>query len=229
MCKDESCVKIQRWWKKYTTIGLLKSVYTILLDTFANTNDLQDLSNKFHAIITKCVGDGAGLSSGTIIDMLLCEFMKNKIPQYVERHDGESDMTINGIPLSLKKINGKSSVALNWSKNTSNKKQEHFTCSIMIINLKTEKWWKNNPNTTHSKIKTIYNETIPSGIYFVDKQFCKYYVQLSCNNKTNTLIESKNLYIMLKRSIALHLFIHLPLPNQNIEFNLLKAFETNPC
>ena len=216
-------ILIQKWWRKYTEIKNLKKIYDYLLSVLC-VDDLQELSNKCRSITAKCTGDGAGLTGGTLVDMLLCDFFKHKIPQYTDNHDGECDMKICDMPLSLKKINGKSTIALDWSKNENAVKREHFSCCIMIINLKTEKWWKNNPVSKNSKIKMAYNDTIPSGIYLIDKQFCKFYIKLSSNNKTNTLIESQYLYIMIKRSILLDLFIELPIPNKIFNFNILNAF-----
>jgi hypothetical protein len=215
---------IQRWWKKYTTIGILQKVYKTLKGQLTK-NDLQKLTNMCKAITNKCKGDGAGLTSGSIIDMLLCDYLKSKLGEkYTDYHNGECDLMISDIPLSLKKINGKSTIALNWSKNENNNEEEHFTCDIIIINLRQEKWWKNCPNIKNIKPKMIYNDEIPSGIFIIDKQFCKYFIKLSSNNKTNTLIDAQNLYIMLKRSISMNLFISLPLPNETMEFNILKSF-----
>jgi hypothetical protein len=64
-------------------------------------------------------------------------------------------------------------------------------------------------NSTKSNIKITYNDIIPSGIYLIDKQFCKYFVGLSSNNKTDTLIDNQFVYIMLKRSISQKLYIDL--------------------
>lgn len=75
-----------------------------------------------------------------------------------------------------------------------------------------------------SKIKITYNDIIPSGIYIIDKQFCKYYIERNSNNKTDTVINSQYLYIMLKRSIMMKTFIELPLPNKELKFNILNAF-----
>jgi hypothetical protein len=36
------------------------------------------------------------------------------LPEYVEFHKGECDMKICDVPLSQKKINGKSNIALDW-------------------------------------------------------------------------------------------------------------------
>ncbi len=214
---------IQKWWKQHTSIQSLHTIYTYLT-TVLSLDQLQDLSNKCNSINIKCKGDGAGLTGGVLIDMLLCDFLKSTIPRYSDHHTGECDMKICDIPFSLKKINGKSSIALDWSKNEINSSREHFSCDIMVINLKSERWWKKNPLASSTKIKIIYNDIMPSGIYLIDKQFCKHYVKLSSNNKTNTLIESQYLYLMLKRSLSLHLFIELPVPNKAIEFNILKAF-----
>lgn len=214
---------IQTWWKHHTSIHKLKSIHTYLTNVLSSDH-LQDLSNKCHSITTKCKGDGAGLTGGILIDMLLCEFMRDTIPKYCDHHTGECDIQVCDIPFSLKKINGKSTIALDWSKNENHSHREHFSCDLMIINLKTEQWWKKNPNTTNSGIKIIYNDIIPSGIYIIDKQFCKHYIKLASNNKTNTLVESPYLYIMLKRSLTLQLFIELPDPNNTVSFNILNAF-----
>ena len=214
---------IKKWWKKHTEIIKLKKIKKYLLQLL-DINELQKLSNNCNSIIKKCKGDGAGLSSGILIDMYLSSYLQSKIPEYNDNHNGECDINICNIPLSLKKINGKSIIALDWSKNNNNVERERFICNIIIVNLKTEKWWKNNPNIKNSKIKITYNDVIPSGIYFIDKKYCKYNVILSKNNKTDSVIDNQNLYIILKRALSLNLFIELPIPNKNIEFNILHAF-----
>jgi hypothetical protein len=223
LVQEEKIIKMQRWWRSYSSIKNLNTVKNYLLNNLAAA-DLQDLSNKCHSISKTCSGDGAGLSGGTLIDMLLCSYFQNKLPEYKEHHVGESDMKICDIPLSQKKINGKSSIALDWSKNEKDGNREHFSENLFIINLKSEQWWKNKPIESKSKIKVKYNDVIPIGIFLIDKQFCKYYVKLTKNNKTDTLIESQYLYIMLKRSMALKLYIELPSPNKDLTFNILNAF-----
>jgi len=220
---DKNVKKIQKWWRKNTSIKNLKTVKTHLLQNLTPI-DLQDLVNKCYSITKACNSDGAGLSGGTLIDMLLCKYFEEKLSGYKEHHIGESDMKICDIPLSQKKINGKSTIALDWSKNDKNGNREHFSVDILIINLKEHQWWKTNPKEIKSNIKIKYNETIPQGIYLIDKQFCKYYTKIMKNNKTNTLIESQYLYIMLKRSMSLHTFIELPSPNKTLQFNILNAF-----
>lgn len=221
--EESNIIKMQRWWRSCSSIKNLNTVKNYLSNNLANA-DLQDLSNKCHCISKTCSGDGAGLSGGTLIDMLLCSYFHKRLPEYKEYHVGESDMKICDIPLSQKKINGKSSIALDWSKNEKDGNREHFSENILIINLKSEQWWKKNPIESKTKLKVKYNDTIPSGIFLVDKQFCKYYIKLTKNNKTDTLIESQYLYIMLKRSMALKLHIELPSPNKDLRFDILNAF-----
>ena len=228
MSVHKNATIIKHWWKKHTQCNSLKMVCRHLKQ-YLTDEYLQELSNKLHSINTKCKGDGAGLNGGILTDMFIYEFFQKHIPDYSENHIGESDMKICNIPLSQKKINGKSIIALNWSKNKNQKtnSQDHFCCDIMIINIKTEQWWKTEPNHKHKFANICFNDTIPSGIYFINKQFCKHFVSLSSNNKTNTLIESPYLYMMLKRSIQLQLFIEIPAPNQQYSFVISNAF-VNP-
>lgn len=214
---------IQKWWRKYSVIKELKIIKSHLTANLTHYV-LQDLSNKCHSISKTCRGDGAGLTGGTLIDMLICCYFQEKLPEYKEHHSGESDMKICDIPLSQKKINGKSTIALDWSKNEKNGTRERFSENVLIINLKNEQWWKKKPTETKSNIKITYNDIIPAGIYLIDKQFCKYYVKLTKNNKTDTLIESQYLYLMLKRSMMLELYIGLPSPNKHLNFSILNAF-----
>jgi hypothetical protein len=215
--------KISKWWKKHSGIKSLVGIKSHL-NTHLTHDKLQDLSNKCCSISKMCIGDGAGLTGGVLIDMLITRYFQEHLPEYKEYHRGEGDMKILDTPLSQKKINGKSTIALDWSKNETSGTRERFSDHLMIINLKSSQWWKNKPIKTVSKIKTTYNDVIPAGIYLIDKSFCKYQVTLTKNNKTNTLIEAQYLYIMLKRSMMLDLYIGLPVPNKDVTFNILNAF-----
>jgi len=218
-----SSTKIKKWWKKYTSSEL--NIVHKLIESELTPSDLQELSNKCKSITNVCKGDGAGLTGGTLTDMLICKYLSEKLKdRYEESHSGESDIKIDNTELSLKKINGKSTIALDWSKNETDNQKKYFNCHVIIINLKTEKWWKTKPNKIISNKIITYNDEIKSGIYFIDKKYCKKYIKLSSNNKTNSLIDSQYLYIMLKRSIMLRLYIELPAPNNKIEFNILNAF-----
>lgn len=177
--------------------------------------DLQDLSNKCNSINAFCKGNGSGLLGGSLIDIFISEYFTSKLTKYEECRDGEADMKLCGVCLSQKKINGKSIIALDWSKNKNKVIKDYFLHHILIINLKTEKWWK---------LDTDRNMTIYSGIYIINKTFCKKNVILSSNNKTDSLIDNKSLYSMIQNSINTNLYIIIPDPNQSIKFNILNAF-----
>lgn len=183
--------------------------------------DLYELSIKCNSITTYCKGDGAGLLGGCLIDILVSKFFEIKLSEYTENKQGESDMKICNIPFSFKKINGKSNIALDWSKNKNIGSKEHFKYHILIINLKTSKWWKNGPKV---KDNITYNDTIKAGIYIIDKNYCKSNITLLSNNKTNTLIDSISLYKMIKDSISKNLYIEIPKSDKHIVFNILNAF-----
>ena len=110
--------------------------------------------------------------------MLVCSFLKTHIgSDYCDFHVNESDMKICNVPLSQKKINGPSILALNWSKNKKKKaqtdstkeaventideiytKKENFSSHLMIINLKSARWWKNLPRVKLAGCKITYND-----------------------------------------------------------------------
>jgi hypothetical protein len=184
---------------------------------------LQELSNKCNAINDKCKknGSGSGLLGGCLIDMFITDFFKKKLCKYEEYHYGEADLKLCNTPLSLKKITGKSDIALDWSKNKDNFIKEHFIYHIIIINLKTEQWWKKTPKIHQDNI--IYNDNIESGIYIINKEFCKQF-ELFKNNKTNTLIKNHDVYKMLKESISHNLYIKIPPHNKIVTFDILNAF-----
>ena len=205
-------------WKANTSVFELRQTINIL-KTSLSVEHLQILSNELNALNNFCKGDGAGLKGGDLIDTYLSEYFTKEIPTYEEFHCGESDLKISNVAFSLKKIKGKSSIAIDWSKNKNISTKDHFNSHIMIINLRTSKWWVNSPNIKCNE-KITFNDTIPSGIYLIDKKFCKRYVKLSSNNKTDTLIDSQYLYLMLKRSLSQKLFIEIPEPNEILTFSI---------
>jgi hypothetical protein len=184
---------------------------------------LQELSNKCNSINNYCKNDGAGLLGGCLIDMLISKFFETKLKEYKEHRKGESDMILCDIPLSLKKINGKSTLALNWSKNPTTKEiksDEKFKNHILLINLKTGQWWKKKP----INCEINYNNIIKAGIYIIDKEYCKTNIILEKNNKSNSIINSIDIYKMINQSIEDNLYIELPDPDKKINFDILKAF-----
>lgn len=195
----------------------------LYLKTNLSNDDLQDLSNKCNAINTECKGDGCGLTSGSLIDMMISKFFKSKLNGYKECRKGEADMYINNILLSQKKINGKSSIALDWSKNKKENTKEKFTCNIMIINLKSGEWYKNQKKSENLP-DDYYNKNIPAGIFLINKDYCKDNIILTSNNKTNSFIDNMNLYRMLMNSIESDLYIKLPPINKILNFNIMNSF-----
>ena len=112
-------------------VDVLCTLHTYLQEHM-NHDIMQDLSNKIGAISVECIGDGAGLSKGILKDMLLSEFLNIHLDRFEEYHYGESDCKIMNIPLSLKNIEGKSQLALDWSKNSSSSTKEYFTENMII-------------------------------------------------------------------------------------------------
>ena len=109
--QTNSSTKIKKWWKKYNSNDLI-NVYKITKSSLPDS-DLQELANKCKSITNVCKGDGAGLSGGILTDMLLCNYLSEKLKDHFEElHSGESDIKIDNTELSLKKINGKSIIAL---------------------------------------------------------------------------------------------------------------------
>ncbi len=154
--------------------------------------------------------------------MFISKYFEIKLDNYKVYHKGEADMEICGLKLSQKKITGKSSIALNWSKNQKVKSSEElFVNNILLINLKTQRWCK-KPSKTQ-KSSDCFN-IIKAGIYLLDKEYCKRIVKLGSNNKTNALVKSVFLYELLKECIVSDLFIELPEPNTLLEFNILNSF-----
>ena len=192
------------------------------------TEDIrQDLSDKIHAIQCSCKGDGAGLTCGSLVDMLISEtFQQVMGPHYTEYHVGESDMKLCDIPLSLKTIKAKSTIALDWSKNPTESTREYFNEHIMILNTQSDVWWKKSPKLK-SQEDILYNDMVPAGFYLVDKDFCKKNIKLSSNNKTNTLIQSQDLYWMLQYSRSQGLSVTLPIPLPTYQFHISHAFSLN--
>jgi hypothetical protein len=203
---------------------ILQKILLYLQNNLSNY-DLQELSDKCYALNTTCKGNGAGLSSGTLIDMFISSFFKDKLEEYEENREGEADMKLCGILLSLKKTTGKSPLALDWSKNKNTIIKQNFANHMIIINLKSGQWWK-KPCQKNNLINEniIYNDCIKSGIYLINKNYCRDNVKLSSNNKTDKMIESLYVYKMLKNSIENDLYIELPEPDKTITFNICNAF-----
>lgn len=191
---------------------------------------LCELISKLNAIRIEFTGDGAGLSGGIVSDKFSVAFLSLHVPHFKEFHSGESDCSVLGHPLSLKKINGKSTIALDWSKNPEDSlKRQRFETDILILNLQTEHWWKNAPKdaTAEERASKFFTSEIKAGIYLISHTYCKNHVCLKSNNKTDSLIESIPLYKMMKNSIEENLFIEFPPSTLQFNFDIMYAFRPN--
>lgn len=164
---------------------------------------LEECFDKINTINKYCSENfgkqGGGLSAGLLVDMVINDFLSHKINHFESFHSGESDCKIMGQNFSIKKITGKSNLALDWSKNkTGELQKEYFVCDILIFNLYSEKWFKNT-------------NVIPSGLYLIPKEFCKSKIELKQNNKTNSLIDAKNLFKIMENSLENKLCIPITL------------------
>lgn len=182
----------------------------------------QQILSYCNTIQDKLKGDGCGLTGGSLIDMIITEYFKQTIKGFEEFHSSESDFRINNIDFSFKKVKGKSTIALNWSKNGDKYNKKCFTTNIIILNLKDGKWWSTQPRDAVANVD--YTKNIDVGLYFIDSIFCKTNICVGKNNKTNTLIDSKNLYLMLLHSVRSSLFIPFPDTSKRMNFNILHAF-----
>jgi hypothetical protein len=223
----EAAKKIQKWWQNRSfTSPSLRRVMNAL--HAIPKSQLQEYVNKCHSITRTCKGgDGAGLLGGSLNDMLTCAFFERVFGKdYSDYHQGECDFTLFRVPLSFKKIHGKSTIALNWSKNKESggnctspppPPPPYFQSHILILNLKTQVWWQ--------RVRQGRNQEILSGFYLVDKQFCRNHITLGKNNKTNSLIDSVQLYSMLQHSISQDLFLALPAPTESMKFCIWDSFQ----
>ncbi len=224
--------KIIRFWRKYSDSYLLRKIHHYLKNNF-NNEIAQDFSNKYEALEKYCKksSDGSGLKSSGLIEDLICEYFELYLDEYEEFHSNESDIKLLDIPLSFKTISGKSIIALDWSVNDNKKeaksKRDYFETNIMILNKQKQKWWASGPKVLPSKLEkdVEWNKMIPKGIFLISRKFCKKYITLGHNNKTNSLIDSQNLYMMLEWSLKNDLFIEVPDKNKTFNFSLIKGFQ----
>lgn len=181
-------------------------------------DSIEKIQHYIHAVRSKFAGSpGAGLTTGSIVDTLLVDFLTTVLNEFTAFHEDEADGKCGDISFSIKTICGRtgSDLALDWSKNPSMSIRERFTCPICIPILYTGKWWKKLPG---------YSDTVHSGIYFVDPYWCKENITLSSNNKTNTLVCKKEVYKMVQYAKTSGTFIPFPDTPQSYKFDILSAF-----
>lgn len=172
----------------------------------------QRIVDESHAANNMSQGDGSGLGGGFLVDKNFISNLCSSIPNFSPHYKGESDLVFDFVlfinTFSFKKINGKSQIALDWSKNPNKTNRCRFTSDIIILNLRGQQWWKQGPNKGNKDID--YTQYIEKGVYVIDKEFCKKNIELSENNKTDTLIKDQQLYEMLVSSINRGRFVKLP-------------------
>ncbi len=181
------------------------------INDFLLTQDLQYLSNCFHALKKTMTGDGCGMRGAAILDDFLSEYFEGA-KEYEKYHVGEADLKLCDIPLSLKssmKDDG-STFALDWSKNDADTERESFGCDVLILITRGGVWWKRE------------NKCVKAGFYVVSKEFCKENVILSSNNKTNRLIKREEVYKMLTNATQ---FVPLPEPVDGaVKYSVMRGF-----
>jgi hypothetical protein len=198
------------------TIEYLRSVFS--------DNILQDISDSIYAIERDFKGDGSGLNASGFSDKYMRKKLAEIIPSLKEIDKGDADWSINYHDLSFKKIRGKSTIALNWSKNPKGAKvKDLFENDIMLMISKTCQWWKKNPREFDPEID--YAKSINRGFYIIDKYYLKQNINLGPNNKSNNVISEKQLYLAVINSLERDLFIEMPKPLGIKTFNILKAFD----
>lgn len=125
--KLDKIIIIQTWWRNIRLNKLLHIIHKNL-----GVNKLQEISNACNAIANQFKNlSGGGLSSGQIIDLYMSEYLKKNLSaNYHDNHQGENDMRIDNYDLSFKKISGKSTLAITWSKNTTVNNNKCFSSHI---------------------------------------------------------------------------------------------------
>jgi len=157
--------------------------------------------------------DGSGLLSGSIIEMFIEEYLKKKL-NYEKFNNKQNDCKINNHELSIKKISGKTKIALKWSKNKNKEKISEFS-DIMLINIPDKTiWWK--------KLFGL-SEEIPAGIFFISKDVISK-IKLISNNKSDYIISEKVLYNLLQESMKNKLFIEFPKEIKKYTYKLEHTF-----
>jgi hypothetical protein len=78
--RDENAVAvIIRWWRGINKPASIYSVYNTLKNDLT-LKLLYELSNMCISVQNHCCGDGSGLLSGSLIDMVISSFLKQTYP-----------------------------------------------------------------------------------------------------------------------------------------------------
>jgi hypothetical protein len=187
--------------------------------------DKQEFINQANSMNNLIGGDGSGLGGGILVESWMIDYFIEHVKYFEEYHIKEADYKILGIPYSFKKITGASDIALSWSKNPDGAcKRNYWEVDIMILNLKSGKWWVKGPKTP-TNITLDYSRSIPTGLFIIDKDWAKNNILISCNNKTNAKIDKQYVYEALINSIDNKTFLELPVPKKLPKPSFLKLFD----
>jgi len=168
--------------------------------------------------------DGKGLSTGADIDYYLVnDFLPDVLGDDFEKYQKEeADVKIMGEPASFKTLKVKGDTALSWSKNPIEKKDGRASIDrkfledplpmIMYVR-NSENWYKYGPkNPMHESID--WKKLIHSGFYLIDMLKASKYIILKENNKSNSIIDSQDMYRMLINASDEGNFISIPDANK---------------
>lgn len=183
----------------------------------------QAFINQANSMNNLIKGDGSGLGGGILVDSWIVDYFTEYIQGFQEYHVREADYKILDIPYSFKKISGGSDIALSWSKNPAGAAERNYwEVDIMILNLKSGKWWTRGPINPSKDID--YTRIIPIGLFIIDKDWARNNISISCNNKTNAKIDKHYVYEALITSIDNKTFLQLPEPTELATPSFLNLF-----
>ena len=201
----------------------LEKIMVYLNDNLSNI-DLQLFVNQYSSINKFCEDKfNSTLLYRYLTNTLLFTFFESKLNiKY------SNNIIIENLEFIQKKINGKPNGFLNLTDNEKNDDveetydveeiPEYFQYHILIINLKSEKWWKHKKNSNNIN----YNNIIEAGIYIINKDYCNKNIKIE-NKKIS--LNNMCLYRMLTNSIESDLYIRFPNKSGKIlDFNIVNAF-----
>ena len=212
--------------------GDVKKIHSTL--TRLTMEARQRFANECKAIETSKSPDGKGLSTGADIDYHLVNgFLPDELGDDFEKYQrGEADVKISEVAASYKTLRSKGDTALSWSKNPDKKKDGSFSIDRkflenpipMIMYLRESgKWWVNGPAAPrHQSIE--WNREIKSGFYIIDMRKAADYIELKSNNKSDSIIDSQDMYRMLTEAVNEEGFVEIPEPKGPV-MKLRFAFE----
>jgi len=182
----------------------------------------QRFANECKAIEVSKSPDGKGLSTGADIDYHLVNgFLPDELGDDFEKyHEGEADVKISEVAASYKTLRSKGDTALSWSKNPDKKKDGSSSVDRkflenpipMIMYLRESgRWWVNGP--TKSRHESIeWNRELKSGFYIIDMKKAASFIELKSNNKSDSIIDSQDMYRMLTDALNDGNFVEIPEP-----------------